>query len=90
MSLLILFLPQLFGDNLNAVLKELDGSRKVSITKKRVFFKPERKKRYDKKCSSQEDFRRGFSKNHKPFQGKRVNQQAPRKDFEGKWSQRRK
>ena len=82
---------QLFGDNLNAELKELDDSKKVhvSIAKKRGFFKPERKNRYDKKYSSQEDFRRGFSKNHKPFQGKRVNQQAPRKDFKGKWSQRR-
>ena len=82
---------QLFGDNLNAELKELDDSKKVhvSIAKKRGFFKPERKNIYDKKYSSQEDFRRGFSKNHKPFQGKRVNQQAPRKDFKGKWSQRR-
>ena len=82
---------QLFGDNLNAELKELDDSKKVhvSIAKKRGFFKPERKNRYDKKYSSQEDFRRGFSKNHKPFQGKRLNQQAPRKDFKGKWSQRR-
>ena len=38
------------------------------------------------KYSSQEDFLRGFSKNHKHFQSKRVNQQAPRKDFKGKWS----
>ena len=34
-------------------------------------------------------FVRDSQKTHKPFQGKRVNQQAPRKDFEGKWSHRR-
>ena len=65
---------QLFGDNLNAELKELYDSKKVSIAKKKVFFEPERKNRYYKKYSSQEDFRRGFSKNHKPFlQGKQRN-----------------
>ena len=59
-------------------LKELDDSKKISTAKKRGVFKTERKNRYDKKYSSQEDFR------HESFQGKRVNQQAPRKDFTGK------
>ena len=68
---------------------ELDDSKKVPIGKKRGFFKPERKNRYDKKYSSQEDFRQGFSKKiTKLFKGKKVNQQALRKDFKGNWSQR--
>ena len=33
---------QLFGDNLNAELKELDDSKKESIAKKKNIFKPER------------------------------------------------
>ena len=33
----------LFGYNLKARLKELDDLKKVSIAKKRFFFKPERK-----------------------------------------------
>ena len=80
---------QLFRDNLNA---ELDDSKKMSVAKKRGHFKPQRKHRYDrydKKYTSREDFCLGFSKTHTHTQGKSVNQQAPRKDFKGKWSQRR-
>ena len=51
---------QLFGDNLNVEPKELDDSKKVYVAKKRGYFKPERKHRYDKKYTSQEDFRRRF------------------------------
>ena len=80
---------KLFWDNLNAELRVLDDSEKVSIAKKRGFFKTKRKNRYDKKYSSQEDFHRRFSNNHEPFQEKRVNQQAPRKYFKGKWLHRR-
>ena len=53
----------MFGDNLNVELEELDDSKKVSVAKKRGYFEPERKHRYDrydKKYTSQEDFRRGF------------------------------
>ena len=61
---------QLFRDNLNAELKELEDSKKVSIAKKKGFFKPERKNRYDKKYTSQEDFCRGPKKITKLFEGK--------------------
>ena len=50
---------QLFGDNLNAELKRLDDSKKVSIAKKKFFFQI-RKNKYKKKYSSQEEFRLGF------------------------------
>ena len=82
---------QLFGDNLNAELKELDDSKKVhvSIAKKRGVFKPERKNRYNKKIFFTGGFSTGVFKKSQTFQGKRVNQQTARKDFKGKWSQRR-
>ena len=61
---------QLFVYNLNSEMKESEDSKKVSVVKKRGFFKPGRKHRYDryfKKCASQEDFRRGFAKKKQVF-----------------------
>ena len=64
--------------------------RKCLLLRKEVISShKERTDMTDKKYTSKEDFRLGFAKPHTPFQGKSVNQQAPRKDFKGKWLQRR-
>ena len=59
----------LFGDNLNTKLKELDDTKKVSVSKRKNYYmKQDRKRKFDRHDNRyQEDFRWGYSKNHKPY-----------------------
>ena len=80
----------LFGDNLNTKLKELDDTKKVSVSKRKNYMRQDRKRKFDRHDNRyQEDFRRGYSKNHKPYNGKKGAQQNQKKDHKGKWSQKR-
>ena len=81
----------LFGDNLNTKLKELDDTKKVSLSKRKSYYtKQDRKRKFERQDHRyQEDFRRGYSKNHKPYNGKKGGQQNQKKDQKGKWSQKR-
>ena len=69
-------------------MKELDDSKKVSINKKGVFSSQKERTDMVRNILHRRIFISDFLKNQKSFQGKRLIQQTPRKDFKGKLSQR--
>lgn len=82
---------QLFGEKLSTELKELDDTKKFFLAKRSSGF--QRDKRHTSfKPKYQEDFRKGYGKNHKPTTGfnfKKPYQSGQKKDLKNKWSQRR-
>lgn len=84
---------QLFRDKLNAELKEMDDTKRFNITKRyshqssTSHWKSEKSSGGFKRKFDQQDFHRGYGKNHKP---KRTDFQAnKKKDTKPKWSQKR-
>ncbi|MEW8548279.1 MAG: hypothetical protein AB2693_32645 [Candidatus Thiodiazotropha sp.] len=78
---------QLFGDKLASELKELDDAKKFSLGKRSTNFRDKKYTNY--KSRYQEDFRRGYSKNHKPAGYRKSTQSGGQKKDPKKWSQKR-
>ena len=79
----------LFGDNLNARLKELGDTKMFSLSKKTYSYRKDNKQRY--RSVNQEDLQRGYSKNHKPqYSNSRKGNQSTnqKRNQKGKWAQK--